>query len=765
MLKENHIYEFEDFQINFSERTLWHNGELIPLAPKVIETLCLLVENHGRLMTKDELMEELWADSFVEERNLTQNIFTLRKVLGEKESGKKFIETLPRRGYRFVAEVRPVETEEVIQVSHSKQTRITAEGFVSTQELTEAVKEIAKTLVLEKEIGLAQPKQIIAAKRKPFYKSVSFLAIGILAFLSLGIAFWFWQKDSFNRQPSNSAFNFEPAKLKFERLTESGNAFYPAISPDKQHIAYILNEKGKFSILLQNLATGSVTQIVPPKDYEIRSPEFSRDGNFLFYGARDGGQETTVYQTPIFGGSARKIVTNVNHNFTLSPEGEWLAFLRHNPEIKGNHLVVCRTDGSEERIVATHKEKTFFRVWGAYPAWSPDGKKIVTAVHKDLTYKLPDEKKSYFVEIDLADGSEKILNAPHWNVALTALWLADGSGLIVQVQDKPDSYFQLWHLAYPSGEARPLTNDPNNYTEFRLAPDSSFIIASEEKTPHNLQLISAKDSTQVHHLTNSTTTQRGFMGLEWTPDGKELIYLQLEGLVAGNIWKMNVETLEAAQLTFDKGAWNRHPDVTPDGNSIVFASNRTGKWHIWQMDMDGGNLRQITDGIGENYPQVSPDGNWLVYVTPGEKPNSLWKMPLSGGEPVKILQNAGGLFHISPDSRQIVASYYDPEEKNKNPWKYVIAPFDGVEKPQDTGFWSQAQVVRWKPDGSGIYFLSTGQSHTNIWFYSVIDKSKRPVTNFDSQEIINLSISPDGNTFAVARGTKASNLLKISGFN
>ena len=107
-LKENHIYEFEEFQINLFERTLWQDGELIPLAPKVIETLCLLVENHGRLMTKDELMQELWADSFVEERNLTQNIFTLRKVLGEKETGKKFIETLPRRGYRFVAEVEEV---------------------------------------------------------------------------------------------------------------------------------------------------------------------------------------------------------------------------------------------------------------------------------------------------------------------------------------------------------------------------------------------------------------------------------------------------------------------------------------------------------------------------------------------------------------------------------------------------------------------------------------------------------------------------------
>jgi Tol biopolymer transport system component len=492
------------------------------------------------------------------------------------------------------------------------------------------------------------------------------------------------------------------------------------------------------------VATGSETEILPPREYELRSPQFSADGNHVFYGARDGRQETTVYQVPIFGGTSRQIVTNVNHNFTISPDGVWLAFVRYDPGIHGNHLIVCRTDGSDERVVASHKQTTFFRAWGAYPSWSPDGKKIVTSVHRDLGHKAPEERKSYFVEIDLDTGNEKILNAPHWSVALNAFWLPDGSGFIAQVQNGADEYYQLWHLSYPDGLARPLTNDINNYTEFRLAPDASFIIASEEKSPHNLQLISTGDTTQIRHLTSSTTIQRGVLGLDWTPDAKEIVYLQLEGLAAGNIWKMNVETLESSQLTFDKGAWNRYPSVTPDGRSIVFASNRTGKWHIWQMDMDGTGLRQITDGSGENIQQVSPDGKWLAYVTPGEKPNTLWKRPLAGGDPIKVLQDAGGRFAISPDFRQIVSSYYDPDEKNKNPWKYVLLPFDGDGSIEDTGFWSQAAIVRWKPDGTGIYYLSTGQSNTNIWLYSTADKTKRPVTNFDSQEIIDLSVSPDG---------------------
>jgi DNA-binding winged helix-turn-helix (wHTH) protein len=109
-LESNNLYEFEGFRIDLSERTLRFKDEPIPLAPKVMETLCVLVENQGRLMTKDDLMNEIWRDTFVEERNLTQNIFTLRKIFKEKRKDSKFIETIPRRGYRFVADFSPLES-------------------------------------------------------------------------------------------------------------------------------------------------------------------------------------------------------------------------------------------------------------------------------------------------------------------------------------------------------------------------------------------------------------------------------------------------------------------------------------------------------------------------------------------------------------------------------------------------------------------------------------------------------------------------------
>ena len=99
------IYEFGRFRLDAAEHTLWRGGELVPLTPKVFGILLALVENSGRVVGKDELMWQVWPDSFVEEGNLTQNVSLLRKALGETGDGKPFIETVARRGYRFAASV------------------------------------------------------------------------------------------------------------------------------------------------------------------------------------------------------------------------------------------------------------------------------------------------------------------------------------------------------------------------------------------------------------------------------------------------------------------------------------------------------------------------------------------------------------------------------------------------------------------------------------------------------------------------------------
>src|SRR5215831_2137512 len=104
----NRLYEFGDFRLDSSARLLSRRGVTVPLTPKAIDLLLALVEQPGRLLNKESLLKMVWPDSFVEENNLADNIFKLRRVLGDSENGPRFIETVPKRGYRFVAEVRTV---------------------------------------------------------------------------------------------------------------------------------------------------------------------------------------------------------------------------------------------------------------------------------------------------------------------------------------------------------------------------------------------------------------------------------------------------------------------------------------------------------------------------------------------------------------------------------------------------------------------------------------------------------------------------------
>src|SRR5215468_12179390 len=100
------LYEFGAFRLDAVERVLWRGEEMIVLPPKVFDTPWMLVKEEGRVVSKSELMEAIWANAFVEESNLSQNIYTLRRALGVDEHGRQFIETVPRRGYRFAVPVR-----------------------------------------------------------------------------------------------------------------------------------------------------------------------------------------------------------------------------------------------------------------------------------------------------------------------------------------------------------------------------------------------------------------------------------------------------------------------------------------------------------------------------------------------------------------------------------------------------------------------------------------------------------------------------------
>ena len=137
-MQTNKIYEFGEFRLDPGERLLFDGKDTIALAPKVFDTLVLLVENGGHALGKEEMMEKIWADSFVEENNLAQNISILRKALGASAGGAKFIETVSKRGYRFIAPVQIVEDKEPDSITIERtRARFTIEEEVDSEDFSD----------------------------------------------------------------------------------------------------------------------------------------------------------------------------------------------------------------------------------------------------------------------------------------------------------------------------------------------------------------------------------------------------------------------------------------------------------------------------------------------------------------------------------------------------------------------------------------------------------------------------------------------------
>ena len=192
--EQQHLYGFGPFMLDLSDRFLLRHGQPVPLPPKTLETLIVLVQHQGRLVTKDELMKTLWPDTFVEEANINHHIWTLRKALGETAEGDHYIETVPRRGYRFVADVTklPQGSDELMVEKHSV-----------THIITEETEDIEAELPGDKNVGrrlealkgfekksLAGVTNDVGKLRKNKL-AVTATAISVLMLAGIGVGYWF----------------------------------------------------------------------------------------------------------------------------------------------------------------------------------------------------------------------------------------------------------------------------------------------------------------------------------------------------------------------------------------------------------------------------------------------------------------------------------------------------------------------------------------------------------------------------------------------
>ena len=241
--KNGITYQFGEFRLDSAQRLIFRAGRPVPLAPKVIETLLALVEHGGTLVTKDELMARVWPDTFVEESNLTQNIFQLRKVLGEGQNGTNYIETVPRRGYRFMGEIKPL-IEDGVELILTNRTRT---HIVHEEETTDRESDAQAA-------PSAGNQPQAPARRARLFVPVVVVALLLVAG-GLGLRRFIGQRRS-QAIPATPA-----AAIQLKRLTYDSKAFGPAVSPSGEYVAYRFHEGDKDSLRLKNIANGSTIQI------------------------------------------------------------------------------------------------------------------------------------------------------------------------------------------------------------------------------------------------------------------------------------------------------------------------------------------------------------------------------------------------------------------------------------------------------------------------------------------------------------------------
>src|SRR5262245_59548930 len=359
----NHLYEFSPFRLDAQERLLQRDGATISLTPKAFDLLLAMVERHGRLVDKEELFKTVWPDSIVEESNLSSNIALIRKALSDGENGQKFIETVPKRGYRFVAEVReapPAFDDDLIPKK------------------------------AESHADATQPDATPSPRKRDsrWAWPTAFLATGVI----VSAAVWLMV----DRQRANTPT--APARI-VPFTSFAGSESQPAFSPDGKQIAFVWGGESDDNndIYVKLIGTEKPLRLTtnPAAD---SSPTWSPDGRYIAF-LRQSAEGNGFYIVPALGGPERKVAEadgyihteGVPLRLAWHPQGEFLAVADRSSPLDPFSLFLLSIETGEKRGLTkprlTQPPYQYFGDWN--PAFSPDGKMLaftraVNGINMDL---------------------------------------------------------------------------------------------------------------------------------------------------------------------------------------------------------------------------------------------------------------------------------------------------------------------------------------------------------------------------------------------
>ena len=412
--KTRHLYEFGPFSLDPDECLLLLDGKPVPLTPKAFEALLTLVENAGHLVDKDDLMRRLWPDSFVEEGNVAKHVSLLRKVLGEATNGREFIETIPKRGYRFVADVREVSDP-------------------STGSEAQAL-----------------PTENPTGKK---WHTLAFGALALVLFVPIAVL-WFGRTRTPSRQSLPELQLRELTSNSYENRVLSG-----AISPDGKYLAYS-DAKG---MRVQVVATGETRVIPQPEelkgkqiDWEVVGTWFPEGTRFVANAHSPGGSgiysedrwnsTSSMWMVSILGGAPRKLRDNAVA-YSVSPDGSLVGFGTNAGRLGNREMWLMGPNGEQTRkLFETDEESSI-----AGLSWSSDGKRVL--------YKRSDQSGDTLFSRDLEGGPPMAVLGPREMKQVNDFfWLPDGRllYLVPEPESLEGNLCNFWEMPLDKRSGRPV---------------------------------------------------------------------------------------------------------------------------------------------------------------------------------------------------------------------------------------------------------------------------------------------------------------------
>jgi len=708
------LIRFGVFEVDARSGEVRKAGVRIKVQDQPFKVLLTLLEHPGVVITREDLRARIWPNESFGDFDHAMNVAVakLRTALGDSADTPRYVETLHRRGYRFIFPVVPVNGGSAAG----------SNGKGGTTESDPAAESAAS----------------LASRPSNRSRSV-WAAIAIVTATTLGTAVWLrWHE----RVPAPV-----PGKeMQISRVTNSGNVAGVSISPDGRYLVYVLREPAGMGLWTREVGTRSGVQILAAQPGSFQGITFSPDGRFLYFARRhsEGHPIADLYTMPVLGGTPRILLKDVDTPANFSPDGRQFMFVRKDLQRNEAEVLVANADGSGERLVTTIEHAGSVDQSGG--SWSPDGLMLAVSMTSSGTMHGAQELDI----ISLADGSRRRLYAGSAVVG-RPVWLPGGHEIAAVLLR--GGLRQIWAVPYPSGPARRITNDLEDYDEhIDLTADGKAIATTSWNATGNIYGLPSADFSRMRQITFG---REDLNVITSGADGRLLVHES--GSPDGEIWAVRGDGSQRVLFSA-----LRETVASTHCGRFVILSGETGQ--LTRTDADGLNPLELVQSDGKS-PTCPADGRFVYYADETNRPQRVLRIPVEGGPPVEVVKIPGegltGGAAVSPDGKLLAFPYH---ESGPNPLQRLsIIRLDTGE--QVKSFTGVTGYIRWKPDGRAIAYFADRDGIQQVFEQSLVGGAPRPVTRFASGKVRDFDWSLDGKELYISYGEINSDAVLITNFH